>query len=44
MFKKYFIILVLDILILINNSQTFAKYVFNYTLDAATIDTIDKIF
>ena len=39
MFKKYFIILALDILILINNSQTFAKYVFNYTLDVATLNT-----
>ena len=39
MYKKYFIILILNILILINNSQTLAKYAFNYTLDVATINT-----
>ncbi len=38
---KYFIIAVLDILILTSNSQSFAKYAFNCKLDAVTIDTTD---
>lgn len=39
MYKKYIIILILDILILINNNHTFAKYVFKNTLDVATLNT-----
>ena len=39
MYKKYIIVLILNILILINNNQTFAKYVFNDTLNVATINT-----
>lgn len=39
MYKKFLIVLILDIIILINNSQTFAKYIFNYTLDVANINT-----
>lgn len=39
MYKKYLIILIIDILILMNNSYTSAKYIFNYTLDVATINT-----
>lgn len=39
MYKKYIIILILNLLVLINNNQTFAKYVFNDTLNVATLNT-----
>ncbi len=39
MYKKYIIVLILNILIVINNNQTFAKYVFKDTLNVATFDT-----
>lgn len=39
MYKKYIIILILNLLVLINKNQTFAKYVFNDTLNVATLNT-----
>lgn len=39
MYKKFLLILVLDILMLSNSTQTFAKYMFNYTLDVANVNT-----
>ncbi len=39
MYKKYIIVLILNLLFFINNNQTFAKYVFNDTLNVATLNT-----
>lgn len=39
MYKKFLIILILDMFLLVNTTQTFAKYVFNYTLDVASVNT-----
>ncbi|MCI8486287.1 MAG: BspA family leucine-rich repeat surface protein [Clostridia bacterium] len=39
MYKKYIIILILSLLFLMNNNQTYAKYVFNETLNVARLNT-----